>query len=469
MVKLLYNSNNYVSQITMKKILLTLSISIFFLHQSNAQTINDLIDQVSIDSLEHRLSEFSGEIPTVINGNSVTILNRVSANDNNLAADYLLQKLNKLDNITVTDQIYSSGGRNIIAVQEGKTNPDNIYMVCAHYDAVANYCADDNASGTGAVLEIARILSTQCIDNTIVYALWDEEEIGLVGAEYYANEAETRGDNILGVLNMDMMAYDGDNDNVVDIDVRPIANSLQMKDDLLSALTTYGFNLTAKVVNPGTTASDHARFWNKGYSAVLVGESWENNDQTPHYHTSSDRLSTLDMPYYFEITKLVMAYIATKAGLTDTDNTVTINGQTLSANQAGATYQWFNCDTNMDIPGATNQNYTPISNGNYSVKITLNSCTETSFCKSVNTLSVDDFNAEDFMLYPNPFFSVLNIQIPAFDKAQVQILDINGKVIIEETLTEQSQRVNLTTLSKGFYLIELTIDGIKTSKKLIKE
>jgi hypothetical protein len=119
---------------------------------------------------------------------------------------------------------------------------------------------------------------------------------------------------------MDMIGYDSDapgtaGDNQFDIDVRPIANSLDIKDDLLNLLNTYTYDLNPVVVNPGTTASDHSRFWNQGYSAVLVGESWETNDQTPNYHSSNDRAEDLDFQYMTEITKLIMAYMATEAGL----------------------------------------------------------------------------------------------------------------------------------------------------------
>ena len=107
-----------------------------------SQTVSDLVNQVNLDSLTLTLNEFSGEISTEVNGNTVIILNRVSNSDNNLAAEYLLQKLNTIDNLTVVDQVYSTGGRNVIAIQEGKTNPDDIYIICAHYDSVTNYCAD---------------------------------------------------------------------------------------------------------------------------------------------------------------------------------------------------------------------------------------------------------------------------------------------------------------------------------------
>ena len=63
----------------------------------------------------------------------------------------------------------------------------------------------------------------------------------MLGAQYYANQAAANNDNILGVLNIDMMGYDGYNDNDFDIDVRDIANSLAMKDDILSLLNTYRF------------------------------------------------------------------------------------------------------------------------------------------------------------------------------------------------------------------------------------
>ncbi len=304
----------------MKFVKVIVFILSFIVHQTIfSQSIQDIINTVNIDTLTKTLNEFSGEIPTTIDGNSTNITNRQQAN-NDLAADYLVEQFETFGNLTITNQTFNTNGRNIIATQLGKTTPENIYMVCAHYDTVADFCADDNASGTAAVLEIARILSTQCLDNTILYALWDEEEIGLLGSQFYANQAAANNDNILGVLNMDMIGYDGDNpgdigDNEFDIDYRNIAASPTMKDDIITVLNTYNFNLSVIEVNPGTAASDHASFWAQGYSAVLVGESWETNDQTPFYHTSLDRVATLDLPYLHEMVKLVTGYMATKASL----------------------------------------------------------------------------------------------------------------------------------------------------------
>jgi len=116
---------------------------------------------------------------------------------------------------------------------------------------------------------------------------------------------------------MDMMGYQNQvaADNNFDIDINSATNSEAIKDDLLALRLTYTPSLNPIVVEPGTPFSDHKPFWDEGYGAVLVGESWETNDQTPNYHQNTDRLATLDMTYFHEIAKLVAAYTAIKAGI----------------------------------------------------------------------------------------------------------------------------------------------------------
>lgn len=454
----------------MNKLIIILLCGFLFSTVASSQTINDLVNSVNLDTLSLKVNEFSGEVPTVVDGNTVTILNRQHTN-NDLAADYIKQQFMQLDNLTITDQVYSANGRNIIATQLGKTNPNSIYVICAHYDSVADFCADDNASGTVAVLEIARILSTQCLDNTIVYALWDQEEIGLVGSNFYAQQAAANGDTILGVLNIDMMGYDGNDDNDFDIDVRNIANSIAMKDDIIAVLndSTYGFTLNVNVVNPGTTASDHSRFWNAGYSAVLIGESWETNDNTPFYHSSGDRFSTFNLPYYHEMTKLIMAYMATKGGLVGVDNRITVTPTTLSSNQNSANYQWFNSDTNVPIPGATNQTFTPTSEGSYAVEVSNGSCTERSNPYSFLTLGGDSFTQEEISVYPNPVKNDLHIDLPIVTDLTINLFDIAGKLIMTKTLDDKSNTISLKTLSKGIYFLNVKSSDKSGNFKLVRE
>ena len=442
-------------------------ISLSFLFTASAQTPLDIVNAVDLDSMYLTLQEFSGETVTSVDGESVTILTRGQAN-NDLAADYLVERFNAMNSLSVNDQAFNVNGRNIVATQLGQTNPDNIYIICAHYDSVADYCADDNASGVAAVLEIARILSTQCMENTLVYALWDEEEIGLLGADYYATLAQTNGATILGVLNIDMMGYDGDNDNDFDIDVRPIANSIGIKDDLLSLLTDYGFNLNANVVNPGTPASDHSKFWNKGYSAVLVGESWANDDQTPYYHSSGDRLNTLDLPYYHELSKLIMSYMVSKGVLLAIDNTVTTTATQLTSNSENGTYQWFDCNTNLPLAGQVGQAFSPEAEGRYSVEVTLGSCTEFSACIDFTTLGVEEFNPLSAVkIYPNPAMSTLNIEYPLIEDMTVILFSIDGKKLIEKAISKKLTKIDISKFSKGVYLIQLTQGPNNFSQQIV--
>lgn len=454
-------------------------LCVFVLMQfSYAQSIQNIIDQVSNSNLQLTVNELSGEQPAMVNGTLQTITSRVHSN-NDLAATYIQERLLALPNLTVTIQDFNTTGKNIIATQLGQTNPEDIYLVCAHYDSVAEFCADDNTTGVAAVIEIARILSQQCTDNTIVYALWDEEEIGLRGANYYAQQAadDTNGntrDNILGVINMDMIGYDGDapgttGDNDFDIDVRNIANSVAIKDDLLTILNTYTFDLNPIVVNPGTTASDHARFWNQEYSAVMVGESWETSDETPNYHSANDRVVDLDFQYMTEITKLVTAYIATKSGLLDLDNTVSQTATNLMANATSVTYQWYNCDSNSEIFGANNQIFSPVSSGNYAVEVSNGSCSEVSPCVNFYVLSTEEFSTEELNVYPNPIATILKIDNLKKKDISITVKDVLGKTIHQLESNKAYITINMKNESTGIYFITISSKSKSSTIKMVKK
>jgi len=450
---------------------------VLFALKTNAQNIQSIINQTSLANVTLYVNELSGEVPTIVGGNTVTITHRVSNNDNNLAADYIKEKLTGFG-LAITDQVYTpgaTGGRNIIATQTGVTNPNNIYVISAHYDSTHDHGADDNASGTAAIIELARILSQYCTDNTIIYALWDQEETGLNGSAYYAQQAQTNGDNILGVFNIDMMGYDGNDDKHFDIDVRPIANSIAMKDQIISVLntTSYGIDLIVNVVNPGSPDSDHSSFWNQGYSAILFGENWNTNDITTGYHSNNDRIGLFNMPYYHNMCKLVVAYITTVASPVFIDKTVTQNTTTLTSNQTGATYQWVDCNnSNAPITGETNQTFTPTITGSYAVEITKNNCTKTSGCTSFNVLGIGDFQLKNIRIFPNPVKD--NITLLGFENTtselNINLFSITGKKIFKKTLTAYNPKLNLKSLSAGVYLLDITTsDGAKKVFKIIKQ
>ncbi|MDX2382296.1 MAG: M28 family metallopeptidase [Acidimicrobiia bacterium] len=113
---------------------------------------------------------------------------------------------------------------NVIAESE-KGNPDNVVMVGAHLDSVAEGPGiQDNGSGSAAILETAIQMQQVHPRNQVRFAWWGAEESGLLGSEYYVdNLTEDALDDITLYLNFDMIGspnymfaiYDGDDSDMV--------------------------------------------------------------------------------------------------------------------------------------------------------------------------------------------------------------------------------------------------------------
>ena len=300
----------------MKKIMMVLLIltgtQTFLYPQS--PTVQAIIDQTNLDSLVYFVKELSGEVQTIIGGSPYTIVSRhKNQPSNDKAADYIKQKLNSYG-LTTYDQNFSSTGRNVYGVQTGTEYPNQKYIICAHYDDMPSGTvapgADDNASGTAAVIEAARVLSNYSFPFTIIYALWDEEEQGLVGSEYYATQAQNAGDSILGVINLDMIAYDSNSDGNADVHNSSVANTSDIKDKMLEVNLLYGINLDLDVV-PAQPYSDHQSFLDHGFGAVLLIE--DDYDFNAYYHTTNDKLMYYNQPYYHKMARLSIGTLATFA------------------------------------------------------------------------------------------------------------------------------------------------------------
>lgn len=276
---------------------------IFSFAQTYDNQVENVINTVNLDSLIFQLRNLSGEDVVMISGETTTIEHRVSDWGNNLAAQYIYETLESIGLETTWD-LYSMSGINVYAVQPGTVYPDEYYMICGHYDAMDYYCADDNGSGTAAVIEAARILSTMEFEYSIIYALWDEEELGLIGSADYAAMAASNGDVIHSVINMDMISWDEDEDMVAELHTSNNANSTQLADYIVEINSIYELGIVPSIELPGTSASDHSSFWNNGYPSVLVIEEYYGGDFNPYYHTEEDRIAILNMEYFHEMAKL---------------------------------------------------------------------------------------------------------------------------------------------------------------------
>lgn len=303
--------NSWLNQFGMKRLIIVFGL-FFTLSYANCQEIDDLLSSVNLDSLISSVRFLSGEDSVFIAGTMTMIDERSSNDGRNLAAQYIRQKLLGY-NLSVSEQKYSETGTNIIGYQTGTLYPDSIYLICAHYDSKTFFAADDNASGVAAVLESARILSEYDFNYTIKYALWDEEELGLIGSRYFADSASNYNLNILGILNLDMLGYDGDNDLLFDIHVNENKKTQLLKDELLNVINSYDFSIIPKVQNPGATNSDHASFWENDFGAILLIEGYYSDDFNPFIHTVDDRINVFSLAYFKEMSKLAVGTLATLA------------------------------------------------------------------------------------------------------------------------------------------------------------
>ena len=148
------------------------------------------------------------------------------------------------------------------------------------------------------------------------------------------------------------------------------------------------------------------------------------------------------------------------------DADVTTSGNTLTANQAGASYQWINCgNANAPVPGATAQTFTPVVDGMYAVVITMSGCTETSDCILVSTIDVEKLDQETWKVYPNPATEKLYVTI---ERAEVvRITDVSGKIVAGEQLQAGDNIIDVSQFAPGVYFIQAINGGANV--KFVKE
>ena len=205
--------------------------------------------------------------------------------------------------------------RNVVAEKPGVVNPDEIYLITAHVDDMPSSSlapgADDNGSGSVAVMMAAQLLAPRHFAHTIRFVLFTGEEQYLRGSAAYAADCKARGENIQGVVNLDMIAYNSDANRAIDLYARTdVPASLELTRIFSDVIGVYGLDLVPTRFNDDwpINASDQWSFLDQGYPAFLAIEDM--GDFTPYYHTISDTLSTLDLDYYADATRAAIATIA---------------------------------------------------------------------------------------------------------------------------------------------------------------
>lgn len=282
--------------------------------------IEQMINQVSSTTVHDYNGGLSGEWPVTIGGELYDINTRHTnqAVPIEKATQFVYEHFDALG-LPVQYDYYNSpyygSKRNVVAEQAGLSQPDRIFIIVAHLDDMPSGAfapgADDNASGSTGVLIAADILSQYDFDCTLRYLLVTGEEQGLYGSYYYAQDAFNNGDDIEGVLNLDMIAYDSDSYPYIDLHTRSGtagAGDRVIANLFVDVIDAYNINLTPQIFQDNIQYSDHASFWDFDYSAILAIE--DDDDFTPYYHTINDKLSTLNLTYF---TSFVKASVGTFA------------------------------------------------------------------------------------------------------------------------------------------------------------
>lgn len=202
---------------------------------------------------------------------------------------------------------------NIIGILEG-SDPnvsDEAIVIGAHYDHVGygeygslysgtdkviHYGADDNASGTAGVLELAQKFASEKnnLKHDIVFMLFGGEEAGLLGSNFFTHSQSFQNMNVVAMLNMDMVGRLKDNKLVI----YGIGSSPIWETTIKNLNAPYNFDIT--YTKSGFGRSDHSSFYSQNVPAVHFFTGTHDD-----YHRPSDTYDKINYEGSENVIKLV--------------------------------------------------------------------------------------------------------------------------------------------------------------------
>lgn len=209
--------------------------------QKKDPIFESIIDKVSHLEIERTISDLVG------------FETRYSHQKQNDVADYLFKELGKKLEMTEFHEYeyWGVNWKNVVGTITGKTHPEEIVIICAHLDSKSEkklvYApgADDNASGCAAVMELARILAEHSFEKTIRFIFFSRESYGQQGSTAYAKSIDKNKEKIRAVINLDMIAYGSDKE---DIDLVTLPKYSWLTEKIGDLAHLYGFD-TRKVID----------------------------------------------------------------------------------------------------------------------------------------------------------------------------------------------------------------------------
>lgn len=200
--------------------------------------------------------------------------------------------------------------RNVIGVLEGELSNEYV-VIGAHFDHLGKRDslifngADDNATGAAAVMQIAEAFVRSGIKpkRTLVFALWDGEEIGLLGSTAFVASTPIV-DEIKGYINFDMIGRSSNEADPTSFAFFYSESSPQFAEWMTNAVKEYGLELKPDLRSwdKPVSGSDNAAFGKR-----LIPIIWYHTGSHPDYHQHTDHVELLNMPKFRDIT--ISAYL----------------------------------------------------------------------------------------------------------------------------------------------------------------
>lgn len=183
--------------------------------------------------------------------------------------------------VLVDAQVATRESRNVVATRPGRL--PGAVVVGGHYDSVpAGPGANDNASGTATMVEIARVLSTVDYPYTLYFVAFGAEEIGLRGSQHFVQELSdaARGE-LRAMINLDMVGVG---------EQWRVAGDATLVDHARDAVAA--LELSARFSTTAGASSDHESFVRAGVPSLFVHRT-----EDPNYHSPRDRAEFIDPQY----------------------------------------------------------------------------------------------------------------------------------------------------------------------------
>ncbi len=288
------------------------------------------------------VKKLSGAEPVTVGGKQVTFHTRYTpamfgAPGPN-AFDFLLQTVGgwypedqiSVQNYQATTQDQRTiRGKNLILTIPGTAKKDEVVILSAHLDSISLETpaktapgAEDNAAGSAALLEAARLFRGHTFERTLRIIWFTGEEEGLLGSKAYVKELKNPRE-IQGVVNLDMFGYDSDNDRCFEMHVGSLPASDRIGQCFVDSIAAYQLGLPQPdyLIKGATSLSDHGSFWAAGVGAVEILENMfdqelpagcQASDKNGMYHTPQDTYDRLNPD---SAIRIVRAALATAAGL----------------------------------------------------------------------------------------------------------------------------------------------------------